>query len=84
MIEMSLNGNKWYQNSYTYFVILFHCPFMIKTFSSLDKTHCQKGLSLKVLYFVTEVISGQKCINLLKQKAYNWIQWNVCHFWYYG
>jgi len=27
---------------------------MIKTFSSLDKTHCQKGLSLKVTYFVTE------------------------------
>jgi len=37
---------------------------MIKTFSSLDKTHCQKGLNLKVPYFVTEVIFGQKCINL--------------------
>jgi len=35
---------------------------MIKTFSSLDKTHCQKGLSLKVTYFVTEVISGRKFI----------------------
>jgi len=37
---------------------------MIKTFSSLDKTHCQKGLSLKVQYFVREVIFGQKFINL--------------------
>jgi len=26
MVEMSLNGNKWYRNSYTYFAILFHCP----------------------------------------------------------
>jgi len=41
---------------------------MIKAFSSLDKTHCQKGLGLKVPYFVTEVIFG---INLLKQNAYN-------------
>jgi len=44
---------------------------MIKTFSSLDKTHCQKGLSLKVPYIVTEMIFGQKCINLLEQNAYN-------------
>jgi len=44
---------------------------MIKTFSSLDKTHCQKGMSLKVPYFVTEVIFGQKFINLLQQNAYN-------------
>jgi len=36
---------------------------MIKTFSSPDKTHCQKGLSLKVPYFETEVIFGQKFIN---------------------
>jgi len=36
---------------------------MIKSFSSLDKTHCQKVLSLKIPYFVTEVISGRKCIN---------------------
>jgi len=43
---------------------------MIKTFSSLDKTHFQKGLSLKVPYFVTEVIFGQKFINLLQQNAY--------------
>jgi len=35
---------------------------MIKIFSSLDKTHCQKGLRLKVPYFVTEMISGQKII----------------------
>jgi len=26
MVEMSINGNKWYRNSYTYFAILFHCP----------------------------------------------------------
>jgi len=26
MVEISLNGNKWYRNSYTYFAILFHCP----------------------------------------------------------
>jgi len=38
---------------------------MIKTFSNLDKTHCQKGL--KVPYFVTEVIFGQKFINLLQK-----------------
>jgi len=44
---------------------------MIKTFSNLDKTHCQKGLSLKITYFVTEVIFGQKFINLLQQNAYN-------------
>jgi len=44
---------------------------MIKTFSSLDKTNCQKCLSLEVPYFVTEVKFGQKCINLLEQNAYN-------------
>jgi len=26
MVEMSLNGNKWCRNLYTYFAILFHCP----------------------------------------------------------
>jgi len=41
---------------------------MIKNFSSLDKTHCQKGL--KVPYFVTEVKFGLEFIHLLQQNAY--------------
>jgi len=52
-----------------YFFIAHH--IMIKSFSNLDKTHCQKGLSLKVPYFVTEVIFGRKFINLLQENAYN-------------
>jgi len=50
---------------------------MIKTFSSLNKTHCQKGLSLKVPYFVTEVIFGQKCIHFLQQNAYKYVIFGI-------
>jgi len=32
---------------------------------------------LKVPYFVTEVISGQKCINLLQQNAYEFMSFLV-------
>jgi len=40
-----------------------------KPFSNLDKTYCQKGLSLKVPYFVTEVIlTFINC--LMKKKKY--------------
>jgi len=49
-----------------YFFIAHH--IMIKTFSSLDMT---KHIVRKGPYFVTEVIFGQKCINLLQQNAYN-------------
>jgi len=72
MIDMSLNSKKWYRNSHI-LCHTFSLPIIIydKTFSSLDITHCQKSLSLKVAYFVTEVIFGQKCINLLQQNAYN-------------
>jgi len=65
MVEMSLNGNKWYRNSYKCFAILFIAHHIY------DKTHYQKGLSLRVPYFVKEVKFGQKCINLLQQNAYN-------------
>jgi len=50
---------------------------MIKTFSRLDKTHCQKGLSLKVPYFVTEVIFGQKFIHFVTAEC---IQLNLMEF----
>jgi len=46
---------------------------MIKNlFLNLDKTHnVRKVLILKVTYFVTEMIFGQKFIHLLWQNAYN-------------
>jgi len=50
----------------------FSLPIIIydqNLYYRLDKT--QKGLSLKVPYFVTEVIFGQKFINLLQQNVYN-------------
>jgi len=51
---------------------------MIQTFSSLDKTHCQKGLGLKVPYFVTEVIFGY--YSRMHTFKFN----GICHFWHYA
>jgi len=56
MVEMSLNGNKWYHNSYKYSHTV-SLPIII--------------YDLQVPYFVTEVIFGQTFINLLQQNAYN-------------
>jgi len=58
---MVINGTGIHTHTLPYFFIAHH--IMIKTISN--------GSSLKVPYFVTEVIFGQKSINLLQQNAYN-------------
>jgi len=68
---MLINGTGIHRHYLPYFFIAHH--IMIKTFSNLDKTHCQKSLSLEVPYFVTEVIFGQKFIDLLWQISLSFV-----------
>jgi len=51
-----------------------------------QNTYYQKGLSLKVPYFVTEVIFGQRFINLAECIQLNSMECKSTggYFWYYG